>query len=88
MKRQGSGSIAVAAALEDGFQRALREVNWRCDAGNPGSVRTAEKLGLERIGDYQMGILLFNEEHHKPNKVKPVEISHPLRINEILCAKT
>jgi RimJ/RimL family protein N-acetyltransferase len=63
-RRQGLGSIAVAAALEDGFQRGLQQVNWTCDADNPGSVRTAEKLGLERIGDYPMGILLFDREQH------------------------
>jgi RimJ/RimL family protein N-acetyltransferase len=63
-RRQGLGSIAVSAALEDGFQRGLQQVNWTCDADNPGSVRTAEKLGLERIDDYPMGILLFNREQH------------------------
>ncbi len=63
-RQQGLGTIAVAAALEDGFRGSLKQVNWTCDAGNPGSIRTAEKLGLERIDDYQMGILLFDQKQH------------------------
>ena len=52
--------------LPEGFAlermgEGLRQVNWTCDAGNPGSIRTAEKLGLGRIDDYQMGILLFDQ---------------------------
>jgi RimJ/RimL family protein N-acetyltransferase len=63
-RRKGLGTIAVAATLEDGFQRGLKQVNWTCDADNPGSFHTAEKLGLERIADYQMAFLLFDEKQH------------------------
>jgi RimJ/RimL family protein N-acetyltransferase len=63
-RQRGLGTIAVAAALEDGFKRGLRQVNWTCEADNPGSYRTAQKLGLERIADYRMAFLLFDEKRH------------------------
>jgi RimJ/RimL family protein N-acetyltransferase len=54
----------LAAALEYGFANGLQQVNWTCDAGNPGSVRTAEKLGLQRIEDYNMAVLIMDEQSH------------------------
>jgi len=63
-RQRGLGSIAVAAALEHGFSNGLHRVNWTCDAENPGSYRTAEKLGLERIADYTMAVLIMDEQRH------------------------
>jgi RimJ/RimL family protein N-acetyltransferase len=63
-RRAGVGTIAASAALEHGFAIGLQRVNWTCDANNPGSVHTAEKLGLERIEDYQQAVLLMNEKSH------------------------
>lgn len=63
-RRSGLGTIAASAALEHGFAIGLERVNWTCDATNPGSVRTAEKLGLERVEDYQQAVLLMNEKSH------------------------
>ena len=63
-RRQGLGTIAVAAALEDGFGRGLQQVNWTCDTDNPGSSHTARFLGLERIAGYQMAFLLLDESRH------------------------
>jgi len=63
-RQRGLGSIAVAAALEHGFSHGLHQVNWTCDADNPGSFRTAEKLGLERIDDYNMAVLIMDEQRH------------------------
>lgn len=64
-RRRSLGTIAVSAALEYGFANGLQQVNWTCDADNPGSVRTAEKLGLERIEDYHQAVLIMNEQRHK-----------------------
>jgi RimJ/RimL family protein N-acetyltransferase len=64
-RRKGLGTIAVTAAMEHGFQNGLTQVNWTCDAENEGSFRTAEKLGLEKIEDYKMALLLMDEEKHK-----------------------
>jgi RimJ/RimL family protein N-acetyltransferase len=63
-RRRSLGTIAAAAALEHGFASGLQQVNWTCDAGNPGSIRTAEKLGLERIKDYHQAVLIMDEKRH------------------------
>jgi RimJ/RimL family protein N-acetyltransferase len=63
-RRRSLGTIAVSAALEHGFANGLQQVNWTCDADNPGSVRTAEKLGLERIEDYHQAVLIMDEQRH------------------------
>jgi RimJ/RimL family protein N-acetyltransferase len=61
---KGLGTVAAAAALEYGLSNGLTQINWTCAAGNQGSIHTADKLGLERIGDYQMAMLFFNEAEH------------------------
>jgi RimJ/RimL family protein N-acetyltransferase len=63
-RRRSLGTIAASAALEYGFVNGLRQVNWTCDADNPGSVLTAEKLGLERIEDYHAAMLIMDEKSH------------------------
>jgi RimJ/RimL family protein N-acetyltransferase len=63
-RRRSLGTIAASAALEYGFTNGLRQVNWTCDAGNPGSIRTAEKLGLERIEDYHQAVLIMDQKSH------------------------
>jgi RimJ/RimL family protein N-acetyltransferase len=63
-RHRGLGTIAVSAALEHGFANGLQQVNWTCDADNPGSTRTAEKLGLERIDDYHQAVLIMDENSH------------------------
>ena len=63
-RRRNLGTIAASAALEYGFVEGLQQVNWTCDAGNPGSVRTAEKLSLERLEDYHQAVLIMDEKRH------------------------
>ncbi len=63
-RRRSLGTIAACTALESAFASGLQEVNWTCDAGNPGSIRAAEKLGLERLGDYQQAVLIMDEQQH------------------------
>jgi RimJ/RimL family protein N-acetyltransferase len=63
-RRRGLGTIAAAAALEHGFAIGLQQVNWTCDADNPGSSRTAGKLGLEHIEDYHQAVLIMDEQQH------------------------
>jgi RimJ/RimL family protein N-acetyltransferase len=63
-RRGRLGTIAASAALEHGFAIGLQRVHWTCDANNPGSVRTAEKLGLKRAEDYQQAVLIMNEKSH------------------------
>jgi RimJ/RimL family protein N-acetyltransferase len=63
-RRRSLGTIAACAALEHGFAHGLQQVNWTCDAGNPGSIRAAGKLGLERIADYHQAVLIMDEKRH------------------------
>jgi len=63
-RRRSLGTIAASAALEQAFARGLHQVTWTCDAANVGSVRAANKLGLERIEDYHQAVLLMDEERH------------------------
>ena len=63
-RRRNLGTIAACAALEHGFNSGLQQINWTCDANNPGSIRTAEKLGLEHIKEYHQAVLIMDEERH------------------------
>ena len=63
-RRRNLGTIAACAALEHAFGIGLQQVNWTCDASNPGSVRTAAKLGLQRIGEYHQAVLIMDEQQH------------------------
>jgi RimJ/RimL family protein N-acetyltransferase len=63
-RRRSLGTIAAAAALEHGFSNGLQQINWTCDADNPGSTRAAERLGLERIEDYRQAVLIMDEKRH------------------------
>jgi len=63
-RHRSLGTITASAALEHGFANGLQQVNWTCDADNLGSVRTAEKLGLERIEDYRQAVLIMDEKKH------------------------
>lgn len=63
-RRRSLGTIAVAAALEYGFAHGLGQIHWTCDADNPGSVRTAAKLGLEYLEDYNQAVLVMDEQRH------------------------
>lgn len=63
-RRCGLGTIAACAALEHAFALGLQRVNWTCDANNPGSTRTAEKLGLDRIDEYHQVVLIMDEQRH------------------------
>lgn len=60
-RRRGLALIATVAAVEHGLSQGLSFVNWTCAEDNIGSIRTAEKLGFERLGDYQTYLLIFNE---------------------------
>ena len=61
-RHRSLGTIAASAALEHAFASGLQQVNWTCDADNPGSVHTAQKLGLGRLEDYHQAVLILNEQ--------------------------
>jgi RimJ/RimL family protein N-acetyltransferase len=59
-RKRGLAYITTAAAIEHGLANGLRQVCWTCMEDNPGSIRTAEHLGLERVEDYTMYVLAFD----------------------------
>jgi GNAT superfamily N-acetyltransferase len=59
-RRRGLAYLTTAAAIEHGLSHGLTQVCWTCMEDNPGSIRTAERLGLERIEDYSMYLLVFD----------------------------
>jgi RimJ/RimL family protein N-acetyltransferase len=56
-RRRGLATIVSAAAIEHGLSHGLSRIVWTCDEENLGSIRTAERLGLERERDYTMHVL-------------------------------
>ena len=63
-RRRGLGTAVTAAALEHGLDQGLAAVNWTCAEDNVASVRTAEKLGLQRQADYTLYTFAFDEVEH------------------------
>lgn len=64
-RNHGLGTIAAAAVIEKGLQWGLQQINWTCEKENLGSSKTANKLGLEWVGEYQSAFLLLDEEKHR-----------------------
>lgn len=63
-RRQGLATVTATAALEYGLTHGLSKVTWTCMESNLGSIRIAEKLGLQRTDDYPMFLLCMNEAEH------------------------
>jgi len=63
-RRRGLGTIVAAAAIEHGLSNGLSEIHWTCAARNTGSIRTAERLGLEYVHGDESCLLIFNEGRH------------------------
>jgi len=63
-RRRGLATAASAATIAYGLAHGLSTVVWDCYAYNAGSVRTAEKLGLEHERDRTMYCFHFDEPSH------------------------
>jgi RimJ/RimL family protein N-acetyltransferase len=64
-RRRGLATVTSAATIAYGLERGLPSISWDCAAPNLGSLRTAERLGLERLEDYTMFYFLFDETGHQ-----------------------
>ncbi len=64
-RRRGFAYLVTAAAISHGLSNGLQKICWTCMEDNPGSIRTAEKLGLEREADYTLYNLVFNPVEHR-----------------------
>ncbi len=63
-RRRGLATATSAATIAYGLAHGLSTVVWDCYGHNVGSVRTAEKLGLEREPDHMMYYFLFDKANH------------------------
>ncbi|MFN2292753.1 MAG: GNAT family N-acetyltransferase [Anaerolineae bacterium] len=63
-RQRGLGTAVTAAALEHGLHQGMSAVNWTCAEDNAASVRTAEKLGLQRRPDYTLYAFAFDGVEH------------------------
>jgi RimJ/RimL family protein N-acetyltransferase len=63
-RQRGLATVVTAAALKHGLSQGLSKIHWTCSDTNIASIRTAEKLGLERGRDYTMYYLIFDEMQH------------------------
>ncbi len=48
-RRQGFASLTVAATVDYCLQKGLTAIDWHTGVTNVGSIRTAEKVGFERV---------------------------------------
>ena len=60
-RRRGLATIATAATIEYGLTHGLQWINWDCQTDNVGSLRTAQRLGLEQIDTYRMYYFFYSE---------------------------
>jgi RimJ/RimL family protein N-acetyltransferase len=66
-RRRGLATVVTASALKHGLSYGLSKIHWTCAETNIASIRTAEKLGLERGRDYTMYCWIFDEVQHLGN---------------------
>lgn len=63
-RRQGLGTIAVAAAVEHCLNQGMESVGWHCNDGNTASQRTAERIGFEHQKTFERHYLVRPEWRH------------------------
>lgn len=60
-RHQGLATATSAAALVYGLSHGLKQIHWDVAAANIGSIRTAEKLGLQRLHETKEYLIIFPE---------------------------
>ncbi|MEW5871109.1 MAG: GNAT family N-acetyltransferase [Chloroflexota bacterium] len=58
---RGLATGLAATAICHGLSSGLDEIHWTCAESNLGSMRIAEKVGMQRRGDYTAYLLIFDE---------------------------
>ena len=53
-RRRGLAWATTVSTLKQALKQGIRYVGWHCDAGNAGSVKTAEKAGFQLQGEYPL----------------------------------
>lgn len=67
-RRRNLAYLTSAAVIEYAFSHGLEMVHWNCESFNIGSIRTAEKLGLQFSHTHSMYILILNPVRHELNR--------------------
>jgi RimJ/RimL family protein N-acetyltransferase len=63
-RRRGLAAITAAAAVDYAQSHGLPTVGWQCGEDNPGSIRTAEKVGFKLERYYTMYYMFLDEAEH------------------------
>jgi RimJ/RimL family protein N-acetyltransferase len=63
-RRKGLAVAAVAAVVEDFFNKGGQEAGWQCVASNEASWRIAEKVGFKRAKTYTAYYYIFDKVDH------------------------
>lgn len=67
-RRRNLAYLTSAATIEYALAHGLEVVHWNCESFNTGSIRTAEKLGLQFSHTHAMYILILNRLRHELNR--------------------
>ncbi len=67
-RRRNLAYLTSAAVIEYALAHEVEVVHWDCEAFNIGSIRTAEKLGLQRGESHTMYRLILNPVIHEVNR--------------------
>lgn len=67
-RRRGLAYITSAAVIEYALSHGVDIVHWDCESFNVGSIRTAEKLGLQLRHEHTMYRLILNPVLHEVNR--------------------
>ncbi len=67
-RRRNLAYLTSAAAIEYALSHGLDVVHWNCESFNVGSIRTAEKLGLQFSHTHSMYVLILNPVRHELNR--------------------
>ncbi len=67
-RRRNLAYLTSAALIEYALSHGIEVVHWNCESFNTGSIRTAEKLGLQFSHTHSMHILILNPVRHELNR--------------------
>ena len=64
-RRRGLAWATTVSTLNQALKQGIRYVGWHCDAGNVGSVKTAEKTGFQLQGEYPLLPVCMDPGEHR-----------------------
>ncbi len=64
-RRRGLAWATTVSTLKQALKQGIRYVGWHCDAGNAGSVKTAEKAGFQLQGEYPLLSVCMDPGEHR-----------------------